>query len=43
MATWLLGGLIYFLVGQPGFHGDRLFVILVSVLDWGAAIGLYFG
>jgi len=27
-AAWLLGGVVYFLVGQPGFHGDRLFVIL---------------
>ncbi len=27
-AAWVLGGAAYFLVGQPGFHGDRLFVIL---------------
>jgi hypothetical protein len=27
-AAVLGGGLIYFLVGQPGFHGDTLFVIL---------------
>ncbi|MGB0387800.1 MAG: S8 family serine peptidase [Ardenticatenaceae bacterium] len=33
VATWLVGGVIYALVGQPGFHGDRLFVILKDQAD----------
>jgi hypothetical protein len=32
-ATWLAGVLLYFLVGQPGFYGERLFVILNDQAD----------
>lgn len=31
--TWLGGALIYFLIGQPGFHGEQLFVILKDQAD----------
>ncbi len=34
---WLIGLFSYFLFGQPGFHGDRLFVILKEQADVGAA------
>ncbi len=39
-ATWLLGGAIYLGVGQPGFHGDRLFVILKEQADLSEATTL---
>ena len=31
--TWLISALAYLLVGQPGFHGDRIFVILSEQAD----------
>jgi hypothetical protein len=34
---WLLGALVYFLAGQPGFHGDWLFVVLKDQADLSAA------
>jgi len=37
MAFWLVGGVIYFTVGQPGFYGDRIFVILTEQADVSAA------
>lgn len=32
-----LGGLLYFIVGQPGFYGDRVFVILKNQADMSSA------
>ena len=34
---WLLGAVVYFAAGQPGFHGDWLFVILKDQADVSAA------
>ncbi|HVN54382.1 MAG TPA: S8 family serine peptidase, partial [Anaerolineaceae bacterium] len=31
--VWVAGGVIYALVGQPGFYGDQLFVILKDQAD----------
>jgi subtilisin family serine protease len=36
-ATWLAGVLVYALGGQPGFYGEKLFVILREQADVGAA------
>jgi hypothetical protein len=36
-ATWVAGLLVYALVGQPGFYGEKLFVILREQADVGAA------
>ncbi len=36
-AAWLAAALVYFLAGQPGFYGERLFVILKSQPDLSAA------
>ncbi|MCX7682354.1 MAG: S8 family serine peptidase [Anaerolineae bacterium] len=33
LAAWLLASLLYFTVGQPGFYGERLFVILKDQAD----------
>ena len=33
IVTWLGGLLIYFFVGQPGFYGEQLFVILRDQAD----------
>lgn len=35
--TWFVGSAIYFGVGQPGFHGEQLFVILKDQADLSAA------
>lgn len=35
--TWFIGSAIYFGVGQPGFHGEQLFVILKDQADVRAA------
>lgn len=35
--TWLAAALVYFLIGQPGFYGDQLFVILKDQADVSAA------
>jgi hypothetical protein len=32
-ASWLVGGLIYFFAGQPGFYGEQLFVVLRDQAD----------
>ena len=37
VVLWLPALLIYFLAGQPGFHGDRLFVIWSEQADLSAA------
>jgi subtilisin family serine protease len=37
LLTWLGGTLLYFLVGQPGFYGERLFVIFKDQADVSAA------
>jgi len=37
VATWLIGGLIYFFAGQPGFYGEQLFVILREQADLSGA------
>jgi subtilisin family serine protease len=36
-ATWIAGLLVYALSGQPGFYGEKLFVILREQADVGAA------
>lgn len=36
-ATWVGGSLLYLFVGQPGFYGEQLFVILRSQADLGPA------
>jgi subtilisin family serine protease len=36
-ATWVAGLLVYALGGQPGFYGEKLFVILREQADVGAA------
>jgi hypothetical protein len=36
-ATWIAGLLVYALGGQPGFYGEKLFVILREQADVGAA------
>ncbi|MFW5940975.1 MAG: S8 family serine peptidase [Chloroflexota bacterium] len=36
--AWLLAGALFFLVGQPDFHGDRLLVILREQADVSEAI-----
>ena len=33
LAVWLTAGAVYFLAGQPGLHGDRLYVILKQQVD----------
>lgn len=33
VVAWLFGGLIYFTIGQPGFYGEGLFVILKDQAD----------
>ncbi|HEX7976516.1 MAG TPA: hypothetical protein VF498_19050, partial [Anaerolineales bacterium] len=33
LLAWLAGGLVYFTDGQPGFYGERMFVILKSQAD----------
>ena len=35
--AWLVAGLVYFRLGQPGFYGDHLFVILKDQADLSAA------
>jgi subtilisin family serine protease len=35
--TWVAAALLFFVGGQPGFHGDRLFVLLKSQADLSAA------
>ncbi|HET9221619.1 MAG TPA: hypothetical protein VFO07_03910, partial [Roseiflexaceae bacterium] len=42
-AAGALALLVYFLAGQPGFYGERLFVILRDQADVGAASGVPFG
>lgn len=37
VVTWLGGLLLYLFVGQPGFYGEQLFVILRSQADLGPA------
>src|SRR5205085_2218665 len=37
---WLLAVLVYFLAGQPGFHGDWLFVVLKDQGDVSAAAAM---
>ena len=37
VALWLVGLVVYFAAGQPGWHGDRLFVILKDQADVSAA------
>jgi len=32
-ASWLVGALIYFFAGQPGFYGEQLFIILREQAD----------
>ncbi len=39
-AVWLLAGVIYLGVGQPGLYGDRLFVILKDQADVSAAAAM---
>ncbi|MCL4266976.1 MAG: S8 family serine peptidase [Anaerolineae bacterium] len=38
--TIILGATLYFLAGQAGFYGDRLFVILKEQADVSAAVGM---
>jgi subtilisin family serine protease len=38
--TFVLGTILYFAVGQPGFYGDQLFVILEDQADLSAAVGI---
>lgn len=38
VALWLMAGLFYVAGGNPGFHGDRLFVILKNQADVSAAV-----
>lgn len=38
IALWLVGILIYFGGGHPGFYGDRLFVVLKEQADVSAAV-----
>ncbi|MBK9051890.1 MAG: S8 family serine peptidase [Chloroflexi bacterium] len=40
LAVWLVAVLLYALVGQPGFHGERLFVILNDQADVSAAASM---
>jgi subtilisin family serine protease len=35
--VWIGAGIVYFVLGQPGFYGDRLFVILTDQADLSAA------
>jgi len=35
--TWFIGSALYFGIGQPGFHGEQLFVILKDQADLRAA------
>jgi hypothetical protein len=37
---WVVAVLVYFLSGQPGFYGERLFVILKSQPDLSSAAGM---
>ncbi len=37
LAAWLVAGLIYFSTGQPGFYGERMFVILKDQADVSSA------
>lgn len=38
--AWIGGLLLYFFIGQPGFYGDRLFVILKDQADVSAAANI---
>ena len=40
LAVWLLAGLLYLLGGQPGFHGDWLFVVMRDQADVSAAYNI---
>jgi hypothetical protein len=40
VATWSVALLVYLLAGQPGFHGDRLFVILNTRADLSQAVSI---
>jgi subtilisin family serine protease len=40
LAVWAVAGGIYFLYGQPGFYGERLFVILKDQADLSSASGM---
>jgi subtilisin family serine protease len=40
VSAWLIGAVIYFSAGQPGFHGERIFVVLRSQADVSAASGI---
>ncbi len=40
LGLWGLGGIVYALAGQPGFHGDWLFVILKDQADVSAAAAM---
>jgi hypothetical protein len=40
IGTWSVGALVYFLIGQPGFYGDQLFVILKDQADVSAAYAI---
>jgi subtilisin family serine protease len=40
LLAWLGGALIYFLIGQPGFYGEQLFVIFKDQADLSAAATL---
>ena len=39
-AAWLTAGWIYFSTGQPGFHGDALFVIMREQAGLSSAVGI---
>lgn len=36
-ATWLIGALVYFFAGQPGFYGEQLFVVMREQVDLSGA------
>jgi len=40
LAVWAVAGGIYFLYGQPGFYGERLFIILKDQADLSSAPGM---
>jgi subtilisin family serine protease len=39
-ALWTLGAAVYLALGQPGFHGERLLVVMPPTADLSAAAGL---
>ncbi len=36
-AAWLIGALVYFFAGQPGFYGEQLFIVMREQADLGGA------